>query len=116
MIIDITKKYQTRDGRQVKFYSDDNGGNHPIHGAILDCGIWSVESWTSTGMWHVPSGTSNADLVPLPEKIRVKNTVWLNVYPDGDGHIYPTKALANAWALKTRVACVEHHLDIEVEV
>lgn len=31
------KEYKTRDGRKVRIYATDAGGEYPIHGAVLDC-------------------------------------------------------------------------------
>ena len=113
--IDITKKHQTRDGRQVKLYSDDNKGDYPVHGAIVDEHESYIESWTSEGACHLHT-SSGSDLVPVLEKIKIKKTVWFNVYIDGDCHMYSSKVEADDWALDSRVACVQHLVDIEVEI
>jgi hypothetical protein len=50
MNIDITKKYTTRDGREVRIYAVDGGGIHPVHGAIkMDDGSWKGCQWYSNG-------------------------------------------------------------------
>ena len=49
-MIDINKKYRTRDGREVRIYVTDGRGGTAIHGAIKTCsGYWLQESWWSSG-------------------------------------------------------------------
>lgn len=49
-MIDPSKKYRTRDGREVRIYAVDAGGQKPVHGARRgDDGQWVHECWTDDG-------------------------------------------------------------------
>jgi len=48
-MIDVNKKYTTRDGREVRIYATDGVGCYPIHGAVLEYGIWCITAWTVEG-------------------------------------------------------------------
>lgn len=54
-MIDASKKYQTRDGREVRIYATDSGGLYPVHGAIRsdEENLWGVDSWRETGSYVV---------------------------------------------------------------
>ena len=64
-MIDITKKYKTRDGAGVRIYAADGIGPYPVHGArATPCG-WLAEKWTANGSYA--EGTASAfDLIPVP--------------------------------------------------
>lgn len=68
-MIDIDKKYQTRDGRKVRLISNNGTEQYPIIGAIE--GQPSVSCWNVHGLYTYPRGASDAthsfDLVPVPE-------------------------------------------------
>ena len=50
-----------------------------------------------------------------PKKMVKKSaSYWANIYPNGDFTFYPTKIVADSYALSTRIACV--HLTGEYEV
>lgn len=77
-MIDMTKKYRTRDGRDVRIYATD-GCVQPVHGAFARSkGEWLPMSWGEDGkISH--NGTHNLDLIEVkPERV-----VWINEYPDG---------------------------------
>jgi hypothetical protein len=49
-MIDINKKYRTRDGREVRIYATDGAQcGTCIHGAVLDNGWWGSVTWGSDG-------------------------------------------------------------------
>jgi len=48
-MIEVNKKYTTRDGKEVRIYATDGLGAYPVHGAILEYGIWGINSWTEYG-------------------------------------------------------------------
>ena len=60
--IDIAKKYQTRDGREVRIYAVDGGAASPVHGAIRDGNAWVLCQWREDGENF---SRTNADLVPV---------------------------------------------------
>jgi hypothetical protein len=74
-MIDMSKKYRTRDGRDVRIYAADAGGAHPVHGAVLRTGPdvrWLSETWDDHG--HIVEGRTNARPNDLVE---VKAEVWI---------------------------------------
>lgn len=64
MTIDITKTYQTRDGRKARVYATDGYGMFPVHAAVKDACGWLNGSWPRDG--KTSSGRDNpSDLVPV---------------------------------------------------
>ena len=104
-MIDINKKYKTKDGKGVRIYSVSGGGEYPVHGSVKQesgfwSGFWWCTGWTDTGSL-LKSTTSPADLV------EVKPTRWINVY-EHYTVIHPSKEEADEMALNDiRIACVE---------
>ena len=80
-MIDMNKQYRTRDGREVRIYAVDGGGNLPVHGAVRYCDAWVLAHWTEIGRSH-PVVQNEDDLIEV--KPRIKRTEWLNVYDDGE--------------------------------
>jgi hypothetical protein len=109
MIVDKDKQYRTKSGNEVRIYETNNGGAFPVHGAVLEDGIWMLKSWRSHGCkWH--DDKSDYDLVEI--KPRIKRTMWVNVYPDGVVE-HETRKSADSVARKERIACVK--VDFECE-
>jgi hypothetical protein len=76
-MIDINKKYQTRDGRAVRIYAVDGGPLQIlIHGAVLEKGCWSITSWGSDGEWS--KDHKGWDLIE--DRPHHKRTLWINMY------------------------------------
>jgi hypothetical protein len=49
-MIDKSKTYRTRDGREARIYATDAGGSFPVHGSVLGTdGIWDQHSWKLDG-------------------------------------------------------------------
>lgn len=111
-MIDINKKYRTRDGREVRIYATDAGGKQPVHGAYLSKeGAWKVTYWKEEGMW-VRGQSTNLDLIEIREKKKISG--WVNIYPDGDlGGVYISKEKADRAASARRIAC--KYIEIEYE-
>ena len=68
-MIDIKKKYRTRDGREARIYATDGSGHNPVHGAVKGSEGWGFMQWKSCGPVYRQS-QSPADLVEvvmLPE-------------------------------------------------
>ena len=76
-MIDITKKYRTRDGREVRIYAVDGKGHSPIHGAVRDDEGWASRLWCADGGAWVGS-QSIFDLIEV--KPRIQLDIWVNVY------------------------------------
>jgi len=72
-MININKKYTTRDGREVRIYATDGVGLYPIHGAFLnfngstDDKSWSFGTWTNNGLYDIA--------VPYPDSLDLVE-VW----------------------------------------
>jgi hypothetical protein len=112
-MIDINKKYRTRDGREVRIYATDGRGGTAIHGAIkTPSGYWQQESWWSNGQL-LTTLQSDSDLIEVPP--RHKRTVWLNMYEDGDtGKGFSSKESAESVAkMRGRIGCIKVELDFE---
>jgi hypothetical protein len=110
-MIDKSKQYRTRDGREVRIYATD-GGNHAdyVHGAIKEKGGgWAPYQWYSHGGYL--SGTGDPrDLIEV--KPRIKREVWVNVYPNGT-QSFGEKRFADEHAMDHRIACVKLTIDCE---
>ena len=72
-MININKKYRTRDGKDVRIYATDGHETYPIHGAIMDQG-WCPHHWMFDGL----GAFERFDLVEV--KPRIKQTLWINIY------------------------------------
>lgn len=108
-MIDKSKQYRTRDGREVRIYATDGGGHRPIHGAIREDGNWVAYTWLYDG---VAALHCNSLIEVRP---RIKREVWVNVYPaflDRD-MVHSTKRMADQEAAPYRIACVKLTIDVE---
>ena len=109
-MINIDKKYRTRDGREVRIYATNGGRPCPVHGTIFSKELgWLLAAWHMDGCALNDIGHP-ADLVEV--KPRIQRTVWGNVYPDGV-RIYPVKKQAEYHASPDRLACVKVEIDCE---
>lgn len=110
--VSIDKQYKTRDGREVRIYATDGGGNFPVHGAIRKGDGWAACTWTADGRCYDSGEISDMDLVEV--KPRHKRTVWLNVYPPKyPTFAFPSKPYADESAAEGRIACLKIDLDFE---
>ena len=107
-MIDINKKYRTRDGREVRIYALDGGGLNPVQGAIKDAASawWGLSRWNEQGRISVTDFPS--DLVEV--KPRIKRTVWLALYPLDDVWVVSGDCTA---VEKGCLACVKVEIDCE---
>ncbi len=90
MIIDLNKTYKTRDGRPVRIYCVDGGGNYPVHGAYEQNDRWFMETWTSKGFYSDSNGEHRLDLIgagpwdnlQVDDKVilKIKDTESFNKY------------------------------------
>jgi hypothetical protein len=78
-MININKKYRTRNGREVRIYAVDGDEPRPVHGAVKSQTGWIVSHWPKDGIQSSYEGSN--DLVEV--KPRIKQTVWLALYPNG---------------------------------
>lgn len=113
-MIDPTKKYRTRDGREVRIYAVDGGGGDIVHGTINDDGEWKHLAWYGDGKQFRLLEDHPLDLIEV--RPRLQREVWVNVYRHDDGeeflevafHKDELDAVGDA-----RIACVKLVIDCE---
>jgi hypothetical protein len=109
-MIDINKKYRTRDGREVRIYATDGGrANCMTHGAVKNgIGFWEIASWyTAHGKNYDTETDHPYDLIEV--RPRHKRTVWLHVFKNGS--VCATEE--SYYVLAGRIACIKVELDFE---
>jgi hypothetical protein len=112
-MIEASKKYKTRGGRDVRIYAVDGAGGYPVHGAYdLEGAGWQPAAWTADGLFR--TGDANGNELDLIEvKPRIKRTVWLNVYAEYVSAAYNSEEMADLAADKDRIARVKVDIDVE---
>ena len=106
-MIDIDKKYRTRDGREVHIYATDCDNSGSVHGAIKGATGWNPGTWMRDGSWANFEGA--LDLIEV--KPRIRRTLWINVYEREDRP--STKEEADSYAASNRIACAKVEIDVE---
>lgn len=86
-MIDKSKTYRTRDGREVRIYATDGGDGNGVHGAIKTGDLWVVTAWPGNG---VISNFTQSGLDLIEVRPRIKRKVWVNVYRQDDGYEFAT--------------------------
>ena len=113
-MIDISKKYRTRNGREVRIYATDGGAGASIHGAIKTKTGWLTTAWGARGNYWCNEDHDH-DLIEV--RPRHKRTVWMNVYDGAKvGGYYEDKSEADERLLSARwprIACIKVDLDFE---
>jgi hypothetical protein len=66
-MIDINKKYTTRDGRMVRIYATDHGGTYPIVGAVKSSKGWDAQLWREGGVTSFYNTPHNDDLIEVKQ-------------------------------------------------
>lgn len=114
-MIDINKKYRTRDGRKVRIYATDGAHNMCVHGAYKDAKFgWLSLAWSHEGEANVLDHTGRQTHLDLIEvRPRHKRTVWVNVCEHVVMGTYENKWEADSCAWKDRIACIKVELDFE---
>ena len=108
-MIDINKKYRTRDGREVRIYATDGDKGEEIHGAFKNLnGKWCSSIWEYNGKNAYKC--SEADLIEV--RPRHKRTVWVNIYDDSKPALHLSRELADQYR-RDRIACIKVELDFE---
>lgn len=109
-MIDINKKYRTRDGREVRIYATDGKYPFVVQGAVkTEHGEWEQVSWTDGGNFMLVNGCHN-DLFEV--RPRHKRTVWVNIYDDSKPALHLSRELADQYRCD-RIACIKFELDFE---
>ena len=110
-MIDINKKYQTRDGREVRIYATDGGSRNPVHGSIKEEDGWILQVWPKSGRYD-DDEDYRIDLIEV--RPRHKRTVWMNMYSEGFiSSEHEDKEAADRSAFAGRIACIRVELDFE---
>lgn len=107
-MIDITKQYRTRDGREVRIYATDGNDPFAIHGAIVTEKGWAQTDWTKEG-GYILNVSHQFDLIEV--RPRHKRVVWLNVYEGVSTSAWEEKKWADKYAEPNRIACLRVELD-----
>ncbi len=113
-MIDINKKYRTRDGREVRIYSVDANNLDTVHGAHLHKdGQWMVASW---GMDGARCGYEETSMDLIEVKPRIQKTVWLSFW--SNNYIEATREKPEWRIARNRdmglpYACVRVEIDAE---
>jgi hypothetical protein len=112
-VIDISKQYRTRDGREVRIYATDGEHGELVHGAIKHKEYgWQSMLWFADGHYH-DGENSCSDLIEV--RPRHKRTVWVNMYEQSTS-IWDSKEHADSRAARAscdRIACIKVELDFE---
>ena len=109
-MIDINKKYRTRDGRPVELITTSGRGARPVIGYIggeEQASLWSING--AYGYLH--TGVHVHDLVEVKPNPKPKRVIWLNVYPKDEVHAHGSREDADGFSGNRRIA----RLKIEFE-
>lgn len=115
-MIDINKQYRTRDGREVRIYAVDCGGDFPVHGAFYNplTKKWEARIWPDTGYCYSIKDPSLSDLIEV--KPRIQQELWLNVYRAKENRrrwaAFESREEADLFHPE-RIACVRVLIDCE---
>ena len=93
-MIDMNKKYKTRDGDEVRIYAVDCGTVTEIHGAYKNEDGWYMRSWYEDGKYF--GGNNNESGMDLIEvKPRIQRSYWMNIYKiNHPPQLWPSEELA----------------------
>ena len=111
-MIDINKKYRTRDGRKARIYATDGEQGKLVHGAVKH----KEHGWQSM-LWFADGHYDHGGIIQHPYDLievrpRHKRTVWVNVYRD-DLDAYISREQAEDEQDTDRIACIKVELDFE---
>jgi hypothetical protein len=109
-MIDKSKTYRTRDGREVRIYATDGQEAWPTHGAVLTEYGWSSECWNKNGscLTDKPHGKDLIEVRP-----RQKWAVWMNIYDRTSFTSHFSREQAEVEHDTDRIACIKVELDFE---
>ena len=101
-MIDINKKYKTRDGCDVRILCTDKvSKKFPVVALVRLAEYEEVRTYTKEGS-HLSNYESESDLIEVKEK----QVGWINIYNDG-GVLHKTKEEADIKGAGSRIACIK---------
>jgi hypothetical protein len=108
-MIDISKQYSTRDGREVRIYATDGAPSGVIHGAIKSeySDGWFPYVWGESGKHYKDHVLDLIEVRPRHRRI-----VWVTVYPNDRYCISSENIQCDIYPPK-RIACIKVDLDFE---
>ena len=78
-MIDINKKYTTRDGREVVIYVVYSDQEFGVHGAIkIHDGHYAINEWTHAGSYDGTGFPSDCDLIEVQEMTVIDALLHIN--------------------------------------
>ena len=110
-MIDKSKHYRTRDGREVRIYATDGGVGNSIHGAFKDANnIWRQHCWREDGNDYY---SKSHDLIEV--RPRIQRTVWLTIWSNNyiEASNKPEWRNGPLGGGEEPVACVQVEIDCE---
>jgi hypothetical protein len=75
MTISKDKKYQTRDGREVRIYAVDGRNGSDVHGAVYSADGWTSAAWRNDGKYWAYK-MEEYDLIEIRTAEDVVREVW----------------------------------------
>ena len=76
-MIELGRKYRTRDGREVRIYAIEPDGLYPVHGAIRSInGYWCARMWNHKGKMH--GRRPNGQLIEVLPEVTVRQYLRKN--------------------------------------
>lgn len=108
MSIDWDKPVKTRDGCEVRIYTNEGRLMHyPVVGEYRNGDGFQIGRWTSEGHWScLRIHAEDRDLINVPQK----HTVWVNVYKSHNSLSilnYDSRRIADQLVQEGRIACIE---------
>jgi hypothetical protein len=115
-MIDKSKTYRTRDGREVRIYATDGGSYQPIMGATSYTSKegktwWESARWADDGSYDPYGRETNSDLIEV--RPRHKRTVWVNVYGPESQTSHHSREQADEERDPECLACIRVDLNFE---
>ena len=108
-MIDLTKKYRTKDGREVTLVSDKGRGDFPILGYFE--GREALATWTQDGRYTL-TGNTCSDLIEVKEKKKV----WVVLFQQPNGNLYTTTHFcAESVEAQLKYTSAKHIKTVEIE-
>lgn len=98
--INMTNKYQTRDGKPVRILCVDRKSRYPVIALVGE--DEELITYTEKGLFSLTGVEVPGDLIPAPQEY------WVNIYDDGESSLFfSTREQADERAGPDRISCVK---------